>query len=57
MNLLERVSRIRSVGGGCYKVYFVEDEFSLNEKIYLNEKELYALDELYGGELTKKIIN
>ena len=58
MNLLERISHIRETSTeGIYEVYFIEDEFTLNEKIFLNEKELYALDNLYNGEFAIKVIN
>ena len=59
MNLLERIEHIEEIGtaSGLYRIYFKENDFCKDEKIVLNEKELYALDALYDGELAEKILN
>lgn len=57
MNLKDRILQIKEVGlsSGIYKVYLKQGNLK-ESSFYLNEQELNALDILYNGEITTKVI-
>lgn len=57
MNLKDRILQIKEIGlsSGIYKVYLKQGNLK-ESSFYLNEKELYALDNLYNGEIAEKVI-
>ena len=57
MKLTDRILQIKEVGlsSGIYKVYLKQGNLK-ESSFYLNEKELYALDNLYNGEIAEKVI-
>lgn len=60
-NLLQRVQHIINFGSDYefYKIYFVKENFVNKEEksLILNEDEFIALDNLYDGELSCKVLN
>ena len=60
-NLLERIESIINFGGNYefYKVYFIKENFVNKEEksLILTENEFIALDNLYEGELSSKVLN
>ena len=60
-NLLERIENIVNYGGNYefYKVYFVKEYYINKEEksLILTEDEFIALDNLYEGELSNKVLN
>ena len=60
-NLLERISHIVCFGKDYdfYKLYFKKDNYYDKDEqaVVLNEKEFYALDKLYDGELALLVLN
>lgn len=57
MNLKDRILQIKEIGlsSGIYKVYLKQGNLK-ESSFYLNEKELYALDNLYNGEIAEKVV-